>query len=400
MRKSWVPTITAAIVCAGLAGGAAAASWPDTVAAARGGMVYWNAWGGDERTNTFIAWVAAEMAERYGVTVRHVKLSDTAEAVARVIAEKTAGRDDGGSVDLIWINGPNLLSMKENDLLFGPFAEDLPNYRYVDTVNKPSNVVDFTLPVDGMASPWRLAQIVFVYDSARVSDVPRSIPDFLDWAKAHPGRFAHPDVRDFLGVTFLKQALYELAPDPDVLQSPATDEDFDAVTAPLWAWYDQLRPLLWRQGRQFPRNGPAARQLLADGEIDMLISFDPAEAAAWVDAGLAPDSVRAFTLDEGTIGNTSFVAIPYNSPNTDAAMVVANFLLEPSVQARAQDARHLGSFTVLDLDALDAEQRALFEQLPSNPALPSNADLQLALPEPHPSWMTRIADEWMQRYVN
>ncbi len=404
MRKSWLSAIASAIVLTWSApwlfAGSLAASWDDTVAAARGGMVYWNAWGGDERTNAFIAWVGSEMAERYSVTVRHVKLSDTSEAVARVIAEKTAGRDDGGSVDLIWINGPNLLSMKENDLLFGPFAEDLPNYRYVDTVDKPSNVVDFTMPVEGMAAPWRLAQIVFVYDSAQVSDVPRSIPDFLGWAKTHPGRFAHPDVRDFLGVTFLKQALYELAPDPDVLQAPATDDNFDAVTAPLWAWYDELKPLLWRQGRQFPQSGPAARQLLGDGEIDMLISFDPAEAAAWVDAGLAAETVRAFTLDKGTIGNTSFVAIPYNSANTDAAMVLANFLLEPSVQARAQDARHLGSFTVLDLDALPAEQRALFEQLPSNTALPSNADLQLALPEPHPSWMTRIADEWMQRYVN
>jgi putative thiamine transport system substrate-binding protein len=81
-------------------------------------------------------------------------------------------------------------------------------------------------------------------------------------------------------------------------------------------------------------------------------------------------------------------------------MVVANFLLEPSVQARAQDTRHLGSFTVLALDTLDPDQRRLFEELPANPALLSNDDLRLVLPEPHPSWMTRIADEWMRRYVN
>jgi putative thiamine transport system substrate-binding protein len=378
----------------------AIASWDDTIAAAREQTVYWNAWGGDERTNTFIAWVADEMDARYGIAVRHVKLSDTAEAVARVIAEKAAGRDDGGSVDLIWINGPNLLSMKENGLLFGPFTEKLPNYRYVDTVNKPSNLVDFTLPVDGMASPWRLAQIVFVYDSDRITDGPRSIPDFIDWAAAHPGRFAHPDVREFLGVTFLKQALYELAPDPDVLQEPATDANFDAVTAPLWKWYDRLKPLLWRQGRQFPPNGPAARQLLTDGEVDMLISFDPAEAAAWVETGLAPETVRVFTLDNGTIGNTSFVAIPYNAAHKEAAMVLANLLLEPAVQARAQDTRYLGSFTVLDLDKLSADERRSFEDLPENPALPAPDDLRVALPEPHPSWMTRIADEWMRRYVN
>ena len=52
-----------------------------------------------------------------------------------------------------------------------------------------------------------------------------------------------------------------------------------ALTAPLWTWYDQLRPLLWRHGEQFPDNGPAQRQLLNDGEIDMMISFSPGEAA-------------------------------------------------------------------------------------------------------------------------
>lgn len=399
-RTSWILHLRwlAALLFTVLAAPASADDWNDVVDAARGDTVYWNAWGGDERTNSFIAWVSTEVAERYGITLRHVKLSDTAEAVARVIAEKSAGRETDGAIDLIWINGPNFLSMKRNDLLHGPFAESLPNYRYVDTVDNPSAVVDFTLPVDGMASPWRLARIVFVYDSARIDDVPRSIPAFLDWAADHPGRFAHPDVRDFLGATFLKQALYELVADPAVLQSPATDETFSAVTVPLWAWYDTLRPLLWRGGQQFPQSGPAARQLLSDGEIDMLISFDPAEAASWVASGLAPDTVRTFALDNGTIGNTSFVAIPYNSGSKQAAMVVANFLLEPATQARAQDLSHLGSFTVLDLDRLDADQRQLFADLPTSPALPANGDLQTVLPEPHASWMTRITDEWMRRY--
>ncbi|MCP4380304.1 MAG: ABC transporter substrate-binding protein [Hyphomicrobiales bacterium] len=378
----------------------AAADWNDTLEQARDGTVFWNAWGGDERTNNFIDWVGSEVEERYGIKLRHVKLSDTGEAVARVLAEKTAGKDTGGSVDLIWINGPNFLSMKEQDLLYGPFSEDLPNYRFVDTEDKPSNVVDFTVPVDGMESPWRLAQIVFMHDAARTSDLPRTIPDFLEWATANPGRFAHPDVRDFLGATFLKQALYELAPDPEALQDPATDENFATVTAPLWGWYDLLRPLLWRSGEQFPASGPAARQLLNDSEIDMTLSFDPAEAAAAVQSGLLPESVRTFTLENGTIGNTSFVAIPYNSGNPAAAMVVADFLLAPETQARAQNINHLGSFTVLDLDRLSDDQRQRFEDLPASPALPSNKDLEKVLLEPHPSWMTRITDEWIRRYTN
>ena len=373
--------------------------WNDVLAKARGQTVNFNAWAGDEKTNAFIQWAGEEVAKRYGVKVNHVKLKDTAEAVTRVVAEKAAGRDAGGTVDLVWINGPNFLAMKEQRLLFGPFTQAMPNYARVDTTNLRSNVIDFTIPVDGMESPWRRAQIVFVYDSKRVQYPPRSVPDLLRWAKEHPGRLTHPSVRNFLGSTFLKQALYELAPDPAVLQRPATDENFAAVTAPLWTWYDALRPVLWRQGRQFPENGPAQRQLMNDGEIDMMISFNPSEAAVSINAGLLPDTVRTFVFAKGTIGNTSFVAIPYNAANKEGAMVVADFLLDPATQARAQDYREMGNFTVLDFAKLAPAERARFDALPKSAALPTNAQLGTVLLEPHPSWMTRIASEWEKRYT-
>ncbi|MGO9756090.1 MAG: hypothetical protein ACLPNY_05700 [Roseiarcus sp.] len=128
-------------------------AWDGVLAKARGETVYWNAWGGDERTNGFIAWVGDVVRKRYGVTLRQVKLADTGEAVARVVAEKAAGRNSDGTVDMIWINGPNFLSMKEKGLLFGPFVDELPNAPLIDTTSKPSNVTDFTVPVDGMESP-------------------------------------------------------------------------------------------------------------------------------------------------------------------------------------------------------------------------------------------------------
>src|SRR5262249_41210914 len=150
----------------------------------------------------------------------------------------------------------------------------------------------------GLAAPWRMAQLVFVYDSANIqtSDLPRSIPAMLAWAKKHPGRLTHPNVSNFLGATFLKQALYELTPDPTVLQKPASQEIFEAATAPLWAWYDALRPTLWRHGQEFPESGPAQRQLLNDGEIDLGISFNPSEAALSIANKLLPHTARVFVL--------------------------------------------------------------------------------------------------------
>ena len=389
----------AALLCAIAPAGAQDAAWAEVLAKARGQTVNWNAWAGDEKTNAFIAWVGDEVAKRYGVKVVHVKLKDTAEAVTRVVAEKAAGRDSGGSVDLVWINGANFLALRQQKLLFGPYAERLPNWRYVDTVGKRSNLVDFTIPHEGYESPWRMAQLVFVYDSKRVGTPPSSAAALLSWAKAHPGRFTHPNVRNFLGSTFLKQALYELAPDPSVLQRPATDATFASTTAPMWAWYDALKPTLWRGGAQFPENGPAQRQLMNDGEIDMMVSFNPSEAAVSASAGLLPESVRTSTFAKGTIGNTSFVAIPYNATAKEGAMVVADFLLAPATQARAQDIRQMGNFTVLDLAKLAPEDRRRFDELPRHPALPTNAELGTTLLEPHPSWMTRIATEWERRYT-
>jgi len=372
--------------------------WSMIEAVARGQTVYWNAWAGDPRTNAFIQWVGEQLKARHDITVRQVNLQDTAEAVARVVAEKAAGRNTGGSVDLIWINGPSFLSMKQQELLHGPFTQVLPNSVFVDTIDKPSNTIDFTIPVDGLESPWRLAQIVYLYDSVRVGDLFRSVPAMLTWAKKHPGRLVHPDVRNFLGATFLKQALHELASDPAVLQKPATDENVARVTAPLWAWYDQLRPLLWRGGAEFPENGPAARQLLANGEIDVTMAFDPAAAASGIANGGLPQGARVAGLERGTIGNTSFVAIPYNAAHKEGAMVVANFLLDPEVQARAQNIEMLGSFTVLDLARLSATDRQRFADLPTSPALPTVAQLGMVLPEPHASWMARIVEEYQTRY--
>ena len=377
----------------------ALADWQATLDAARGQTVFWNAWGGDERTNAFIAWVGEETGRLYGVNVEQVKLTDTAEAVTRVIAEKAAGNDTDGSVDLIWINGPNFLAMKEQGLLTGPFVADLPNARFVDLSPDAPAAVDFTVPVEGMESPWRLAKFVFVYDSARVTEPPRDMLGFAGWAASHPGRMTHPDPSNFMGATFLKQALIELAPDPAALQDAVTDAAFATQTAPLWDWYDALRPNLWHGGATFPENQSVQQQLLNDGEVDISMSFDPASTAAAIAEGLLPETARVFVPEGGTIGNVSFVAIPVNAAHKEGAMVVANFLLDPATQAHMQNIEVLGSFSVLDPAKLDGDAAAAFAALPTAPALPVLDDLGPTLLEPHASWMTRLTDEWARRYT-
>jgi len=378
-----------------------AANWDEVLREARGETVYFNAWGGSANINAYIQWAGDAVKARYGVTVVQVKLDDTAKAVSTVLAEKSAGRDAHGSVDLIWINGENFAAMKRQGLLLYPdWATKLPSWGLVDIENQPTVTTDFTLPTEGLESPWGAARLVFFYDEARTAkkDLPDSAKDLLSFAKAHPGRFSYPQPPDFIGSSFLKQVLTELIVDEEKLQKPVDDATFDEDAAPLFAYLDQLHPLLWRKGKAFPQNYPDMKQKLADGELDIIFAFNPAEASAGIAAGELPDSVRSFVFSKGTLGNTHFVGIPYNANAKAGALVLANFLLSPEAQVRKQDPKIWGDPTVLAVGKLPEKDRAAFAALDLGVATLPPEKLGPALAEPHPDWMTRIETEWIKRY--
>lgn len=378
----------------GAARAADPAAWERTVRAARGQTVYFNAWAGSDRVNAYLQWAAGEVAQRFGIKLEHVKLGDTAELVKRVRAEKAAGRSTDGSADMGWINGENFLTMKREGLLFGPFAEALPNFALVDVVGKPTTRIDFSEPVEGYEAAWGMAQFTFYGDGRRVAQPPRSLAELLAYAKKNPGRFTYPRPPNFHGTTFLKQVLLETAGDRKPLYAPAP-ADTATLLAPLWRTLDELHPVLWRQGRQFPASNAVMRQMLADGELHITLTFNPNEAANEIAAKRLPDSVVSWQHAGGTIGNTHFLAIPFNARAKEGAQVVIDFLQSPLAQARKADIRHWGDPTVLALDKLSAADRALFDQGSAPGSVRQSAPV---LPEPHASWVEAIEREWARRY--
>jgi putative thiamine transport system substrate-binding protein len=369
--------------------------WATIQSRARGQTVYLNAWGGSERTNAYLQWAAGEVQSRYGVQLQHVKLTDTAEAVKRVRAEKAAGKLTEGSVDAIWINGENFLAMKREGLLFGPFAESLPSYRYVDTVDKPTTRMDFSEPVEGLEAPWGMAQFTFYADRQRVAEPPRSMAELARFAAANPGRVSYPAPPAFIGTTFLKQALVELNADRAALYRPVTPEALARAAAPLWSYLDALHPHLWRSGSQFPRTPAAIRQMLADGELMVAMTFNPNEAANEIAAGRQATTVYSWQMTNGSIGNTHFLAIPFNAKAKEGAQVVIDFMLSPQAQARKAEIAVWGDPTVLALDKLTAADRARFASRP----MPGQVERPVpVILEPHGSWTDPLEREWLRRY--
>ena len=372
-----------------------AADWSAIEAEAKGQEVFFNAWAGADNINAYIAWAGDEIMKRFGVKLTHVKITDTAEVVKRVRDEMKAGKADG-SVDLVWINGANFKAMKSEKLLFGPFAEALPNFALVDVKGKPTTTKDFTETTDGLESPWGMAQFTFFADGAKVANPPRSMAELAAFAKANPGRVTYPAPPDFHGTTFLKQALVEATADKSIFANPIDQAGFDAAAKPWLAFLDAIKPSLWREGKQYPKSQAEITQMVADGELLIGLTFNPNEPANLVSAGTLPKTTIAWQHSAGTIGNSHFVAIPANAKAKAGAQVVANFLLSAEAQAKKNDLKTWGDPTVLDLAKLSGDDAKMFaaSAVPGSVSLPGPAIL-----EPDASFVALIESTWLSHYA-
>jgi len=161
--------------------------WDDVTAQARGTTVNMHMWGGDQAINRYMSeWVATRLKTEHDVTLQITPLGDTTEAVNKLVGEKTANKQTGGTIDMVWVNGENFRTLRQGNLLYGPWAQQLPSAELIPW-SDPSVANDFGYPVDGYEAPWGRAQWVMIYDSVRVPEPPRSWDALLAWAKAHLG---------------------------------------------------------------------------------------------------------------------------------------------------------------------------------------------------------------------
>lgn len=365
------------------------AHWQAIEHEAKGQTVWFNAWGGDAAVNRYLEWVSGEVKRDYAINLRIVHIADAADTVKRIQTEDKAGRTAGGSVDLLWVNGENFRTLKEGGLLRTGWAEQLPNWQYVDT-QKPVRE-DFSVPVEGAESPWGSAQLTFIGRRTQTPQPPLSPQALLAYAKQYPGTVTYPRPPDFTGTALLEQLLINLTTEPDALKQPPQAGHFAQVTAPLWRYLDELHPLLWRNGRDFPPTPARMDAMLANGTLRLSLTFNPLHAQQKIATRELPDDSYSFGFQTGMLGNVHFVTIPTNARASAAAQVVANFLLSPEAQLRKANPAEWGDPSVLDANKLSAAQRdALLARIP--------ADLPPVLAEPHAAWVNALEQEWLRRY--
>lgn len=372
-------------------------SWDEVVEAARGGEVNYFLWGGADNINQYVSdTIGGILKVEYGITLNRVGLTDTAEAVNIVLGEKEAGVDGDGAVDLIWINGENFRTMRQADLAYCGYIDLLPNNELVNWDN-PAIANDFGVPVDGCEVPWSRAQFAFAYDSARTFHPPQTIPDLLSWIKVHPGQFTYPAPPDFNGAVFVRHIFYHAAGGAENLLGPFDQDRFDEVATKTWEILNEIEPYLWREGQTYPNSISAMKQLFANQEIKLYFDYDASQFGVAVNEGTFPETVRSYGLSDGTIGNTSYNLIPYNSPNKAAALVLQNVLLSGEAQFIKADPDVWGAAPAIEIDRTSPEIQAQFAGLEQHPSVVSSEELgKAALPELQASWIAAIDEGWQE----
>ena len=370
-------------------------SWDEIEAAADGGRVNWFMWGGSAVINAYVNdWVADQAMERYNIDLNQIRIQDTVNAVDTVLSETEAGEFTSGSIDLIWINGENFATMKQGGLLFCGYWDVMPSMQNVD--QEAGHIAyDFGTPVDECEVPWNLAQSAVFYNSALVPEPPADMDALLEAACANPGTFTYPAPPDFTGSVFVRHVFYDVAEDilpggySDMVGIPFDQALYDQVAQPTWDRLNELEPCLWRGGDTYPADQPALEQLYSNSEVTHFLAYGPASAGSKVDNGTFPESTRTYGLSSGQIGNTNFVAIPYNSPNKAATLVVADLLLSVPAQLEKAYPDVWGQINVLN-----AASQGTFADVPRHPSVVDPAEI-VGLPELQGGWVPKIEEGWV-----
>ncbi|MFP4473968.1 MAG: ABC transporter substrate-binding protein [Desulfatibacillaceae bacterium] len=363
---------------------------------ARDTQVRWYMWGGSARINQWVDdYVAGELKSRYGIRLVRVPM-DASVFVNRLLNEKAAGKKTG-SIDLLWINGENFKNCMEAGVLFGPFSDRLPNFRYVD----PATVAhDFGYPVKNHEAPFGRAQFVFEYDTARTEDPPKTFAALRKWIEDNPGRFTYPMPPDFTGSAFIRQVLYATTGGHARYMDGWDGELFRNNAPRLWEYLSGISEYLWQGGRTYPAHAGALDTLFARGEVDFGMSYHPPHAQSRILDGAYPDTVRTFAMEEGSLFNTHFTAIPLTAPNKAGALVTANFLLSPEAQLSKFDPENWGDFPAIDMTRLDESMRARFSAVDLGPATLAPAELTpLAVPEIPSAYVEALEEGWEENVL-
>ena len=167
---------------------------------------------------------------------------------------------------------------------------------------------------------------------------------------------------------------------------------------PALEYLRELNPYLWKEGKTFPADSTALDKMFQDGEVVMDMNYGPFVVASGIADGTLPETCQTFVFDNGTIGNTNYMAIAFDAPNKAGAMVAINAIIGGDLQLTQYS--QLRDLPVVDQSKLSDEEKAAFDAVDlGKGVLPQSELLAHRLPEMPADLVPVIEEIWAEEVV-
>lgn len=368
--------------------------WNHIVEEAKGSTVNFYGWGGSEQTNKWIDnYLAKELKQKYNITLKRVPM-DIDDILNKLVGEKQASNEKG-TIDVVWINGENFYTAKKNKLLYGPFSNKLPNMKKYINNDDPEVKYDFGVSIDGYEVPYGKAQFVMIYDKDKVPSAPKNHEELLEFVKKNPGKFTYPAPPDFTGSAFVRNIIYDIVGYEKFVNMKPDKEQVEKEIKPAIDYLKQLKPYLLNNGKTYPANIAALDNMYSDKQVLNTMTYNPNSVSERIENGQFPKNTYTALFDKGDIGNTHFVAIPFNSQNKPGAMIAINTIISFEMQKSKYDPKNWGDLPVFSNEKLSDKEKKEIESIKiGKGALPQEELFKHRLPEMPASLVPIIEKIW------
>jgi putative spermidine/putrescine transport system substrate-binding protein len=345
-------------------------------------------WNGNEQINQYLdEFVRTSVKESYKLKLKRIPM-DISEYMYKLQKEKEAGIKKG-KIDVVSLNSASFYNARENDLLYGPFTNELfYNKKCYDTESRELNY-DLGTPIEGYEAIWGKTQLMFAYNTEKVQNPPKSYAELLEWAKLNPGKFTYPEPPDQTGSAFIRNAYFELTNEKEMFYSKIKPEDLQYLSTYVITYFKELNKYLWNNGETYPANQYELNDLFQKGVVFLSMGYSlikPTEALP---------NINNYVFETGSVGSASYLAIPFNAPNKDNAINLINYLQSPTNQFIKINPDVWGDFYAIDISRLNEIDKMKIDELQQDKInLQVNKFMEFRLPDMNIEYHSFVNELW------
>ncbi len=271
--------------------------------------------------------LAADFKARYEIEVTVV--TDSKDALlAKILAEKDEAQ---GTLDAVLIGDGMAKESLEAQTYYGPLLDILPDGDRLDPELSQYQDGAYT---NGNLVPLYRTQSGFAYDSQKLSSVPQTWDELVDWVEQNPRQLAFCDpAKGESGQAFVQMVIVYLS---GGLEKYRGDESLDAEKVAYWdqawKWLSKVKDkstVTTSDTDTIDKLNEGAVTLAAARERDIRLGLQK---------GSISNRIKFSVPKMGFPGSGATVGVLKNAPHKGAAMLFCAFLIEQATQRKIANA--------------------------------------------------------------